>query len=296
MKVSCTPGSLMVISGFPDGSSTPVLGTSCDFLLPERRYNSFSVTTNDGKTLICGGFSRKGPARYCFLFDYRSMSWRLPTSYLLRKDRIDASAVSLSKGAYVLGGDGKDSIKSSEFLPTGTTNWFPGPKIPGEGVSQACVAKLNEKAFVVLGGWNDGHQARVYNEGNGKENKGKWTNWPSLKHWVARQSCVTLGDKVLMAGGYGGYKLRYTGRTIIFDSRNGKALEVGSLKYPRGLAGMGVSGGRALILGGYDGWVKRKDGEVFNMEKKEWEMADKSLKSPQHYLSLVSLAKKVECN
>jgi len=297
MKVFCATGSLMVISGFPDGHSTPVLGTSCDFSLPERRYNPFSVTTNDGKTLVCGGFSRKGPARYCAIFDYRYKSWRMPTSsYLLRKDRYDASAVTLSKGVYVLGGTGEDSFKSSEFLATGTTNWLPGPKIPGDGLSQACAAKLNETAFVVLGGWNDGHQARVYNEGSGKEDKGTWTDWPKLRHWVARQSCVTLGDKILMAGGYGGYRERYTGRTILFDSKNGKALEVGSLIHPRGLAAMAVSGGRALIMGGYDGWVKRKDGEVFNMETKKWEKSDKSLKIPQHYLSLVNLAKKVECN
>jgi len=280
-------GELMAISG--DGEHTSAAYISpCDFPLPEVRFDPISVTTADGRTLVCGGAGpTKGPI--CWQFDYKRKVWRRPKSLILAKDRVSASAVSLASGTYVLGGS-KQNNNSSEFLATGASKWTRGPDIPGRGVAQACAAKLNDTAFVVLGGWNDGHQARVFNE-----DTGKWTNWPSLKHWVARQSCVTLGDYVLMAGGYGGYKLRYTGRTIIFDSRNGRALEAAPLMHPRGLAGMGVRFGVPVIMGGYDGWVRRKDMEVFDMEKKKWVIGG-SLKSPRHYLSVVNIAKNIDCN
>lgn len=302
MKVSCATGSIMAIFGTRYGYSTPVLGTSCDFPLPEPRFSPFSVTTYDGKTLVCGGIAKKGPARYCAIFDYRYKSWRMHTSsYLLRKDRVHTSVVTLSKGVFALGGDSKESMrgdskdspKSSEFLATGTSNWIPGPSIPGAGVAQSCAAKLNETAFVVLGGWYDGHQAMVYN----LDTK-KWTNWTRLTEWVSRQSCVNLGNnKVLMAGGYTkGHNGRlYTGRTVIFDSE-GNAQVVGSLIHPRGLAGMTVIEGWVLILGGYDGYRKLKDGEMFNTETGIWKPSDVSLKSPHNYVSLVNLVKEIDCN
>jgi len=281
-------GEVMAISGDGEHTSSD-LPAPCDFPLPEVRYDPISVTTADGRTLVCGGAGpTKGPI--CWQFDYKRKVWRRPKSLILAKDRVSASAVSLASGTYVLGGS-KQNNNTSEFLATGSSRWTRGPDIPGLGVAQSCAAKLNDTAFVVLGGWYDGYQARVYNE-----ETQKWTNWPKLSHWVARQGCVTLGDKVLMAGGYGGYRERYTGRTIIFDSRNGKPLEVGSLNHPRGLAAMGVRFGAAVILGGYDGWVKRKDIEMFDMEHKIWSNVFISLKSPRHYLSMVNVAQNIECN
>merc|ERR1711962_1673099 len=258
-------GELMVISG--DGEHTSSDRQSpCDFPLPEVRFDPISVTTADGRTLVCGG---AGPTKdpICWQFDYKRKVWRRPRSLILAKDRVSASAVSLPSGVYILGGS-KQNSNTSEFLATGSSKWTRGPDIPGSGVSQSCAAKLNDTAFVVLGGWYDGHQARVYNE-----KTQKWTNWPRLSHWVARQGCVAIGDKVLMAGGYGGYRERYTGRTIIFDSRNGQTIEVGSLNGPRGLAGITVIGGKAVILGGYNGHSLLLDGEEFDMETNKWKPA-----------------------
>jgi len=283
-------GEVMAISGDGEHTSSD-LPAPCDFPLPEVRFDPISVTTADGRTLVCGG---AGPTKdpICWQFDYKRKVWRRPKSLILAKDRVSASAVSLPSGVYILGGS-KQNSNTSEFLATGSSKWTRGPDIPGSGVSQSCAAKLNDTAFVVLGGWYDGHQARVYNE-----KTQKWTNWPRLSHWVARQGCVALGDKVLMAGGYGGYRARelYTGRTIIFDSRNGKPQEAKPLIHPRGLAGMGVRFGYPVILGGYDGGVRRKDTEMFDMKYKKWFKVPMTLKSPRHYLSVVNVAMNIECN
>merc|ERR1719334_1069726 len=96
---------LIAIGGY-DGnelSSAEVMNTPCDFPLPEARYGHMSVTTADGKTLVCGGWTPSGYTASCLQFDYESKSWK-EHSPLLSKYRQFASAVTLSRGTYVLGG------------------------------------------------------------------------------------------------------------------------------------------------------------------------------------------------
>merc|ERR1712180_32604 len=168
-----TSGSLMAIGGYNEYngslSSAKVLNSSCyDFRLPmaETRYGHISVTTTDGKTLVCGGsvsliYHYTGHSASCLQFDYESKSWK-EHSPLLSQNRYGASAVTLSRGTYVLGGD--YVVKnSSEFLVTGSSVWTQGPQIPGEGMYHSCVAKLSDTEFVILGGLHDVTQARVYN-------------------------------------------------------------------------------------------------------------------------------------
>ena len=48
----------MAIGGYDERTnlrSAEVINTSCDFPLPEDRDGHMSVTTTDGKTLVCGG-------------------------------------------------------------------------------------------------------------------------------------------------------------------------------------------------------------------------------------------------
>jgi len=111
-----------------------------------------------------------------------------------------------------------------------------GPDVPGEGVFASCSAKLSDTEFVILGGAKDGRQARVFNE-----ETGEWREWPRLTKEVYGQACVTLGDIVLMAGGYSNGP---TARTVIFDIATGSAREVASLKYPRAYADITLNIGR----------------------------------------------------
>jgi len=266
--------------------SADVLNTSCDFLLPEARVAHISVTTADGKTLVCGGSITSGYTASCLQFNYQTKSWQTHSS-LLSTNRYRASAVTLSRGVYVLGGM-SDARSSSDFLATGSSTWTRGPSIPGGGVHASCAAKLSESEFVILGGHYDGTQARVYNELTGQ-----WREWPRLTVGVEAHSCVGLGDTVLMAGGYSN---GVTGRTVLFDSKTGSAREVASLKYPRYYAAMGVYRGKPVILGGTDGSVKRNDGEMWNMDTETWEEADIELNVGRSHYSLVNLAEEISCD
>merc|ERR1711962_126850 len=174
-------------------SSVEVLPTSCDFPLPEGRYGHISVTTADGKILVCGGYTPSGYTASCLQFYFQSKTWEHHSS-MTSIYRYQSSAVALKHGVYILGGDSRGQ-RSSDFLATGSSNWTPGPNIPGRGVYASCAVKLSDSEFVILGGIPDKTQARVYNT------IGQWTEWLRLSKGVFSQSCVRLGDKILMAGG-----------------------------------------------------------------------------------------------
>merc|ERR1712126_584190 len=234
-------GPLMAIGGYGRYDrlgSAEVVNTSCDFPLPETRAGHTSVTTADGKTLVCGGYtdSPSGSTKSCLQFDYESKSWREHSSHL-SSHRVRALAVTLSRGTYVLGGQ-LSAGTSSEFLATGSSVWTQGPDIPGDGVYKSCVAKLSDTEFVILGGIQDETQARVYDE-----TRDEWRSWPRMNHGKYGHSCVGLGHIILMAGGDD------TTETIIFDTITGSAREVASLKYSRRDAAMVLYGGKPLILG-----------------------------------------------
>jgi len=280
--------SLMAIGGYNDNilRSAEVLNSSCNFPLPEARYDHISVTNADGKTIVCGGKTSSGPTPTCLQFDYESKSWKEHSPLL--SNRYIASTVALSRGTYVLGGDGY--ANSSEFLATGSSVWTQGPHIPGDGVHGSCAVKLSDTEFVILGGGEDRTQAIVF-----KDTNEEWREWPRLINEVHGHSCVKLGGIVLMAGGWDD-SYNPTGSTIIFDIKTGSARKVASLRYPRAYAAMELYRGKPLILGGYDGIEWRSDGEMWNMDTETWEEADMHLNIGRDSLSLVTLAEEIDCD
>jgi len=282
--------------------SAEVLNTSCDFPLPEARWGHFSVNTIDGKTLVCGGMinSNKETAS-CLQFDYESRSWKDHST--LQSIKINhRSAVTLSRGTYVLGGDCGVSRhygvrvptnESSEFLATGSSVWTQGPRIPGygRGMFNSCAVKLSDTEFVILGGSYDLTQARVYNV-----ERNEWREWPRLTRGVDGHSCVRLGDIILMAGGKDSTSLQFTARTVIFDTKTGAAREVASLKYPRYSAAIELYQGKVVILGGADGIEVRSDGEMWNMDTETWEEADIHLNIARGTFSLATMAEDIDCD
>merc|ERR1712080_417338 len=111
---------------------------------------------------------------------------------------------------------------------------------------------------------------------------------------VYAHSCVLLGEKILMTGGYSNGE--YTDRTVIIDTKTGSAREVASLNYPRGYAAMVLYRGKPVILGGHDGSRRRRDGEIWNMDTETWEEADIELNIARTEYSLVTMAEEIDCD
>jgi len=303
LKVCCledtiNTGSLMAIGGWNGKrlSTAQVLNTTCDYPLPEGRFGHISVTTADGKTLVCGGWTPSGHTASCLQFHLQSKTWERHSS-MRSKNRHNAVAIVKPNGVYVLGGT-EDARNSSEFLATGSTVWTQGPDIPGPGVEDACGVKLSNTEFVILGGYTGyGHgytQVLHYSE-----TKDVWTEWHKLNESVFGQSCLRLKDKILMAGGI--ISNSFTGRTFIYDIKTRSAREVASLQYPRVGADMVLYGGKPLILGGRDGTGKagngyRSDGETWNMDTETWEEADLSFNIAKSRYSFVTTTEEIKCD
>jgi len=297
-------GPLVAIGGENAGvmetflSSAEVVNTSCDFPLPEAREGHVSVTTADGKTLVCGGRTSSNYTASCLQFNSQSKNWE-HHSTMRGKNRYLSSVVELRHGVYIFGGEFGDVSRSSEFLATGSSMWTWGPSIPGDGVRDSCVAKLSDTEFVILGGSSDGGQARVFNY-----ETGEWREWPRLavsgiwtyghRDEAYGHTCMGLGDIVLMAGG-SDHNWDITGRTVIFDTKTGSAREVASLNHARGWAAMVLYGGKPLILGGHDSKTSRSDGEIWNMDTETWEEADIHLNISRYRFSLVATDEKIMC-
>jgi len=284
-------GSRIAIGGIGNSAklgSVEVLNSSCDFPLPETRYAHISVTTADGKTLVCGGSTPSGVTTSCLQFNSQSKTWE-HHSTMRSSNRFLSSTIVIPSGVWVIGGSaGGDT---SEFLATGSSEWTQGPDLSRGKVFQSCAVKLSDTEFVVLGGYYDRTQALHYNK-----TSDKWTEWPRLTKDVFAASCVKIGDKILMAGGAYNNDYAVTRRTVIFDTKTGSAREVASLKYPRAYADIELHGGKAVILGGIDGRTgRRTDAEMWNMDTETWEEADISLNIARSHYSLVTMDEEIGC-
>ena len=133
--------------------SAEVVNSSCDFPLPlsDARDGHISVTTADGKTLICGGRTPSEHTASCLQFNFKTRTWE-HHSNMKNKYRHFGSAIVLKRGVYIVGGWG--GRNSSEFLATGSSCWTQGPDIPGKGVRMSCAVKLSDTEFVILGGYD----------------------------------------------------------------------------------------------------------------------------------------------
>jgi len=290
--------SLMAIGGIRNNNyndliqSTEVLTVSCDNEIPlyGGRTGHISVTTEDGRTLVCGGMvsSYRQPihTKNCIQFNFWYNTWDYH-SHLTSEYRSQSVAIALKHGTYILGGFW-GSQRSSEFLATGSSTWTTNvPQIPGNGMWMSCGVKLSDTEFVIIGGMLDETQVRMYST-----TKKVWTEWTRLRIGVYGQSCVKFGDEILIAGGISSYDNEKEGRkTLIYNIEKQSVREVAPLKYIRFLASMVIYQGKPLIMGGTGQNGKR--GEVWN--NWAWEKAEFSLDIAREGFTLVAMDKEVKC-
>ena len=107
--------------------------------------------------------------------------------------------VEMSGGSYILGGETNNF--NSEFLPTGGEEWQEGFAIPSPGFAKGCAVAINDKQFVLIGGYPDGLSAVANVKMYDMETE-TWTDWSDLNTAVYYQGCAKLGDTIVVGGGY----------------------------------------------------------------------------------------------
>ena len=88
--------------------------------------------------------------RSCLVFEQDDNVWQWRAHSTLREDRYFHSVVVMPAGTFILGG--YSNRYTSEFLPTGSTEWQAGPNIPSPGLAYGCAVAIDATRLVLTGG------------------------------------------------------------------------------------------------------------------------------------------------
>jgi len=151
-------------------------------------FISFSI----GNThLVCGGSFTKD----CYMLNVSSKRWDKHST--LNDWRSGASSVVIDTRVLVVGGYDYDSNNTSEYLIEG--KWVVGPSLPGRGVVNSCLAKLNSSHVILIGGQYFSRQVLLLDI-----TTDTWTDWTdvvSLPYCVNEHDCIDINEGVLLTGG-----------------------------------------------------------------------------------------------
>ena len=242
-------------SGWSPLSSVEIFGGECAVAdLPQPRSYHVSFVTPDDRVMVCGGLQGWGWSQSnsasCLEYNLDSNAWR-PHSYL-RAKRERAVSVSFPSGVLVLGGQNVwenyytvPAYSTSDYLARGSSTWQAGPDLPivgGYAYDDAmCAVAISDTSMLVIGLRSQYQYIWEYSM-----QTFRWSRW-SATFRVERHAsaCHKVGDTVVVAGGYPGYK-----STEVIDLNTKRIRQAGDTASPRfffGFLEMGLPN-RTLIL------------------------------------------------
>jgi hypothetical protein len=289
-------------------AAVDVIGGDCTIPdLPGSRFGSVSFLTagpEDPRLMVCGGDTQtpqdttlglKRALSSCLQYKpaLEPPTWIVHSS--LRTSRSYASAVTLTAGVYVLGGQYSSIIpkprSTSEILRPGSSMWEEGPVLPGgEGLVFSCAVAISNTTFLLIGGmhfsgFNDSSTSRLVYEFSSLT--GAWTQWlEGLSVHRAGHACSSYQGKMVVAGGWnGGYGDNggWLDSTDILDPEtrqvrpggNGHSAAMATPRVSFGIYEIGYAGSRILMTFGSRGpnstATEREDREESLLQ--EWDTA-----------------------
>merc|ERR1711953_272172 len=298
----CTGDSVLLITGggtqegdtastevFPSCSSPPPL--------PSTRYAHQSFKTSDPTPLIasCGGETgwRATSTASCLVLDLDNQRWDESRMGNLTTPRYWGAVVELKQGVLFLGGYGSET--TSDFLATGSLQWQQGPRLP-QAMFEFCAVPVSPSKFLTING-DKIHEFDAAIAGpTSEEGWRDSTLWPTLKTSRYDHSCAKHGDKVILAGGYGGggalqstFVLDITTRTI---STGG---DMATPRYYFNLATISRGGGdTTFAIAGYSGSEYLNSVEEWEEESSTWKAAG-NLDTARDEFGVVTIPKNIIC-
>jgi len=275
---------------FPSCSSPPPL--------PSTRYGHQTFKTSDPTPLIasCGGKTTGDFAASCLVLDLDNQRWDESRMGSLTTPRYRGAVVELKQGVLFLGGDGSATSKTtSDFLATGSLQWQQGPRLP-QAMTSFCAVPVSPTKFLTING-DKIHEFDAAIAGpTSEEGWRDSTLWPTLKTSRYGHSCTKHGDKVILAGGYGGggalqstFVLDITTRTI---STGG---DMATPRYYFNLATISRGGGdTTFAIAGYSGSEYLNSVEEWEEESSTWKAAG-NLDTARSHFGVVTVPKDIIC-
>lgn len=148
-----------------------------------------------------------------------------------------------------VGGDSSSGVTGKVGVyDTDANTWRLGADKPVP-VSNAGAAAVGGLVYVVGGFLSDGRVTDVVEIYDPATDT--WRPGPSLPSPLCSYAIVADGARILLFGGWDGE--RYTGDVHQLDVESGRWSVVGEMPYARGHTAAALLGGKAYVIGGYDG-------------------------------------------
>merc|ERR1712186_107026 len=275
---------------FPSCSSPPPL--------PSTRRAHQTFKTSDPTPLIasCGGKTTGDFAASCLVLYLDNQRWDESRMGNLTTPRTRGAVVELKQGVLFLGGEGSATSKTtSDFLATGSLQWQQGPRLP-QAMDNFCAVPVSPTKFLTTNG-DKIHEFDAAIAGpTSEEGWRDSTLWPTLKTSRYGHSCTKHGDKVILAGGYGGggalqstFVLDITTRTI---STGG---DMATPRYYFNLATISRGGGdTTFAIARYSGSEYLNSVEEWEEESSTWKAAG-NLDTARDEFGVVTIPKNIIC-
>ena len=210
-----------------------VLGTpqlSIPPLQSRRRFHSM-VFTNDNDLIVMGNYPMAPDRRQCVAVK------RWPIFSSLPSPRVSAIGITMANGIYMFGG--RESPRTSDFLPNGKFNWTIGPDIPGMGCQYGHGVAISPTTLVLTGGLDTPHKMIAFNT-----EIQEWFEIGTLLEGRTDHRCIFYNGKLIVTGGYDGWNELKS--TEIHDLSKGTSRAAANLNVARMGHGMGI-----INLNGY---------------------------------------------
>ena len=201
-------------------------------------------------------------------------------------------------GNYLIGGDGPNNARTTEYLAEGSQTWVSGPQLPVE-MYTPCSVVISETSFLVIYD-RDIREYQVDIE-NPTSDDG-WqeaTKWPQLQtsryYWPG---CAKIGMKIVIAGGLSDSESTLRSTEIV-DIERRTIQYAGDLNIARRnfhIITISTDGSeRTFALGGYDGSSLLDSIEELDMDTMTLNTTPAKLAEKRYVFGAVALPRSLVC-
>ena len=249
-----------------------------------------SMFIHDGFLMVCGGGtcaydSHYGKKESWKCFQFKNGIWN-KHSNLIRK-RADSATVTTDKETFIFGGT--QSMKTYEYLPTGSKKWKQGkPNRLSGGFLNGCAIEVKSKQEIwLIGGRrtrkNGGRGAYLDDMILGFDINSHTSRELPIKLIQKREyhACAFIPGtgKILVTGGLTGFPFEWESSCEIIDTGNGTVTMASPMNHKRCGHGMGVVNvngeDRLAVFGGTQGGMNIHDSiELYNTKTQTWELSE----------------------
>merc|ERR1712024_38698 len=236
----------------------------------------------------CGGYLPDYDKK-CYQYDKKIQDW-IPHSDL-KQGRQYAASITMPNAVYLFGGRFENTY---EYMVNDENVWQEGKTfIPG-GFREGCVVKLNNNELALVGGKRTESRIMKFNTAT----KVFTENWGRLKQPKRGHSCVTLGNSILVVGGFNGGYLASSELINIEDGRQSET-DVGDLNSERdafGLVSLGGNKKKILAIGGSGGGRTEHDSvEEYDENTGQWKNVNMKLSEKKDKFGYLAVPSSAVC-